>query len=97
MPKKTLRQLVENAVAAGLDPATPALAIAHATRPNETMVAAPIGELAKATLPDGPTIVMIGSVCAVRIRSSPFIPAKAGIQQKQVWVPAFAGTNGSGG
>ena len=64
MPKKTLRQLVENAVAAGLDPATPALAITDTTRPNETMVAAPIGELADVKLPDGPTIVMIGSVCA---------------------------------
>ncbi len=64
MPKKTLGELVEKAVTAGLDPATPALAIAHATRPNETMVAAPIGELAEADLPTGPTIVMIGSVCA---------------------------------
>jgi uroporphyrin-III C-methyltransferase/precorrin-2 dehydrogenase/sirohydrochlorin ferrochelatase len=64
MPKKTLHELVEKALAAGLDPATPALAIAHATRPNETVVTAPISALAKADLPDGPTIVMIGSVCA---------------------------------
>jgi uroporphyrin-III C-methyltransferase/precorrin-2 dehydrogenase/sirohydrochlorin ferrochelatase len=63
MPKKTLRQFVDRAVAAGLDPATPALAIANATRADEQVVAAQIGALADATLPDGPTIVMIGSVC----------------------------------
>lgn len=69
MPKKTLRELVEKAVAAGLDPATPAIAIAHATRPSETVMAAPIAELAQADLPDGPTIVLIGSVCATILQS----------------------------
>lgn len=64
MPKKTLRQLVDRALAAGLDPAMPALAIANATRPEEQVVAATIGELANVPLPDGPTIVMIGSVCS---------------------------------
>ncbi len=64
MPKKTLGELVTKAVAAGLDPATPALAISQATRPDETTITAPIGELAKTAMPDGPTIVMIGSVCA---------------------------------
>jgi uroporphyrin-III C-methyltransferase/precorrin-2 dehydrogenase/sirohydrochlorin ferrochelatase len=65
MPKKTLRQSVDRALAAGLDPATPSLAIANATRPDEQVIAAKIGELADAALPDGPTIVMIGSVCAL--------------------------------
>ncbi|MGD9924644.1 MAG: siroheme synthase CysG [Pseudorhodoplanes sp.] len=65
MPKKTLRQFTDRAIAAGLDPQTPAIAIANATRPDETVVAAPIDELAEAALPDGPTIVMIGSVCAM--------------------------------
>jgi uroporphyrin-III C-methyltransferase/precorrin-2 dehydrogenase/sirohydrochlorin ferrochelatase len=64
MPKKTLRQFADNAFAAGLDPATPALAIANATRPDEQVVAAKIGALADTALPDGPTIVMIGSVCS---------------------------------
>jgi uroporphyrin-III C-methyltransferase/precorrin-2 dehydrogenase/sirohydrochlorin ferrochelatase len=64
MPKKTLPALVENAIAAGLDPATPALAIAQATRPDETVVSGSIGELAKADLPAGPTLVMIGRMCA---------------------------------
>jgi uroporphyrin-III C-methyltransferase/precorrin-2 dehydrogenase/sirohydrochlorin ferrochelatase len=82
MPKKTLRQFTDRAVAAGLDPATPALAIANATRPNEEVVAAPISELADSVLPDGPTIVMIGSVCAMANRETmhPLVPAKAGIQ-----------------
>ena len=69
MPKKTLPALVENAIAAGLDPATPALVIAQATRPDETVVSGSIGELAKAHLPSGPTLVMIGSICAT-FRSS---------------------------
>ena len=64
MPKKTLPALVKNAIAAGLDPATPALAIAQATRPDETVVSGSIGELAKADLPAGPTLVMIGRMCA---------------------------------
>jgi uroporphyrin-III C-methyltransferase/precorrin-2 dehydrogenase/sirohydrochlorin ferrochelatase len=68
MPKKTLRQLVDRVLAAGLDPATPALAIANATRPEEQAVAATVDELADVALPDGPTIVMIGSVCSA-IRS----------------------------
>ena len=82
MPKKTLRQFADSAFAAGLDPATPALAIANATRPNEEVVAAQIGELAEAKLPDGPAIVMIGSVCALANRTTihPLVPAKAGTQ-----------------
>jgi uroporphyrin-III C-methyltransferase/precorrin-2 dehydrogenase/sirohydrochlorin ferrochelatase len=63
MPQKTLRAFVDKAFAAGLDPETPALAIANATRPDEQVVSASIAELADTTLPEGPTIVMIGSVC----------------------------------
>lgn len=63
MPARTLAALVEQAVAAGLDPATPAVAIARATRPDQRIVAAPIGELparlASADLP-GPLLVMVG-------------------------------------
>lgn len=65
MPKKTLPALVENAIAAGLDPATPALAIAQATRPDETIVSGTIADLAKAQLPAGPTMVMIGQTCSL--------------------------------
>ncbi|HWV51502.1 siroheme synthase CysG [Pseudorhodoplanes sp.] len=82
MPKKTLRAFADNAIAAGLDPATPALAIVNATRPNEQTVAATIGELADAALPDGPTIVMIGSVCALagRVTVEPLVPADGSAQ-----------------
>jgi uroporphyrin-III C-methyltransferase / precorrin-2 dehydrogenase / sirohydrochlorin ferrochelatase len=63
MPASTLAALVKKATAEGLDPGTPALAIARATRPDQTVVTAPIGELpdrlAKMSLP-GPLLVMIG-------------------------------------
>jgi uroporphyrin-III C-methyltransferase/precorrin-2 dehydrogenase/sirohydrochlorin ferrochelatase len=65
MPARTLAALVAQAVAAGLDPATPAIAIARATRPDQQVIAAPINEmparLAAADLP-GPLLVMIGRV-----------------------------------
>src|SRR5262245_58007838 len=63
MPARTLAALVKRATAEGLDPGTPALAIARATRPDQTVITAPIGELpdrlAKMSLP-GPLLVMIG-------------------------------------
>jgi uroporphyrin-III C-methyltransferase / precorrin-2 dehydrogenase / sirohydrochlorin ferrochelatase len=65
MPTRTLARLVEKAVAEGLDPNTPALAIARATRPDQAVVTAPISELpvrlSQAALP-GPVLVMIGHV-----------------------------------
>jgi uroporphyrin-III C-methyltransferase/precorrin-2 dehydrogenase/sirohydrochlorin ferrochelatase len=67
MPTKTLTALVERALAEGLDPQTPALAVARATRPDQQALAAPIGalpaRLAEAALP-GPLLVMIGRVTA---------------------------------
>ena len=45
MPAKTLHTLVGGAVAEGLDPQTPALAVARATRSDQQAVSAPIGEL----------------------------------------------------
>ena len=65
MPTRTLAALVAKATAEGLDPRTPALAIARATRPDQAVVTAPIGELpdrlAQMSLP-GPLLVMIGKV-----------------------------------
>ncbi len=65
MPAKTLAALVAHAVAQGLDPQTPALAIARATRPDQAVVAGPICELpallAEAALP-GPLLVVVGRV-----------------------------------
>ncbi len=67
MPAKTLTELSANVIAAGLDPAMPAVAVARATRPDQTVIAASIGELPKrlaaADLP-GPVVVMIGRTLA---------------------------------
>jgi uroporphyrin-III C-methyltransferase/precorrin-2 dehydrogenase/sirohydrochlorin ferrochelatase len=67
MPKKTLRALSARAMAEGLDAAIPAIAIANATRPDETIVAGTIGDIAESietAAPDGPVLVMIGRVLA---------------------------------
>ncbi|MBI2725847.1 MAG: uroporphyrinogen-III C-methyltransferase, partial [Polaromonas sp.] len=67
MPTKTLEALVARAVAEGLDPQTPAIAIARATRPDQAVVAAPISGLAmqieRASL-QGPVLVLIGLLCS---------------------------------
>ena len=75
MPVRTLEALVTRALAEGLDPSTPSAAIARATRPDQSVVAAPIGELparlAQAALP-GPVLVMLGhSVGAYRAETAP--------------------------
>jgi uroporphyrin-III C-methyltransferase/precorrin-2 dehydrogenase/sirohydrochlorin ferrochelatase len=63
MPTRTLAALADKAIAEGLDPRTPAVAISRATRPDQAVVTAPIAELAvrlaQAGLP-GPVLVMIG-------------------------------------
>lgn len=45
MPVGTLQALAARAIAAGLDPATPAVAIARATQPDQQVVTGTIGEL----------------------------------------------------
>jgi len=65
MPVRTLSALVAKATAEGLDPQTPALAIANATRPNQAVVQAPIGDLPTRlaiAAPSGPVLVMLGHV-----------------------------------
>jgi uroporphyrin-III C-methyltransferase/precorrin-2 dehydrogenase/sirohydrochlorin ferrochelatase len=67
MPAKTLPELVTRALQAGLDPATPAVAVECATRPDERVIAATIAGLPArlaAEPPTGPVIVMIGRVFA---------------------------------
>ena len=80
MPVRTLAALVAKATAEGLDPRTPALAIARATRPDQAVVASSIAELpdrlAQADLP-GPVLVMIGHVAAGRGETSHAIQARA--------------------
>jgi len=65
MPRRTLAEFVRKGLAKGLDPATPAVAIASATRPEEVHVGAPLAKIAAAaeTLPAGaPVIIIIGRV-----------------------------------
>ena len=65
MPKKTLRLLSERAIAHGLDPLMPAVAVANATRPDQAIVAAPIATIADEIEASGlgsPVLVMIGRV-----------------------------------
>jgi len=67
MPKKTLRELSLRARAEGLDPATPVVAVANATRADERVVAGTIADIAErveAAAPEGPVLVMIGKVLA---------------------------------
>jgi uroporphyrin-III C-methyltransferase/precorrin-2 dehydrogenase/sirohydrochlorin ferrochelatase len=63
MPRKTLREFVARACAAGLDPAMSSLAVANATRPDATVIAARIADLPSRLedeSPAGPVLVMIG-------------------------------------
>jgi uroporphyrin-III C-methyltransferase / precorrin-2 dehydrogenase / sirohydrochlorin ferrochelatase len=73
MPSRTLAELAARAIAAGLDPATPAVAVEHATRPDERILAAPIAALPDrlaAAPPSGPVVVMIGPVFAEYLAQS---------------------------
>src|SRR6266850_737533 len=63
MPKRTLAELAATALAQGLNPETPAIAVASATRPDEQVISATIATIAAQladAAPDGPVIVMIG-------------------------------------
>ncbi len=63
MPRHTLDALQENAIAAGLDPHTPAIAVISATRPQEQRIMGTIQTLPallKASSIEGPALVLIG-------------------------------------
>jgi uroporphyrin-III C-methyltransferase/precorrin-2 dehydrogenase/sirohydrochlorin ferrochelatase len=67
MPRKTLRELSARAIAQGLDPSTPAVAVTNATRPDEMVVEATIADICHTAASDpggGPMLVMIGSALA---------------------------------
>jgi uroporphyrin-III C-methyltransferase / precorrin-2 dehydrogenase / sirohydrochlorin ferrochelatase len=78
MPARTLTALIGRALEQGLDPQTPALAVARATRPDQAVVAGTIHELpsllAKAGLP-GPLLIVLGRVagehCAMQAIAPP--------------------------
>ena len=78
MPTRTLPDLIAKALNAGLDPATPAVAVAHATRDDERIIGGTIAELPvllAAQASTGPVVVMIGRVfsdyAADRARAEP--------------------------
>jgi uroporphyrin-III C-methyltransferase/precorrin-2 dehydrogenase/sirohydrochlorin ferrochelatase len=67
MPAGNLRELVATAIGHGLDPQTPAVLVARATRPDETVLRAAIADLPErlaAAAPSGPMLVMFGAVFA---------------------------------
>ena len=67
MPKRTLAELSATAIAHGLAPDTPAVAVAAATRPEQTVIAGTIANLAARVAdasPAGPLLVMIGRALA---------------------------------
>jgi uroporphyrin-III C-methyltransferase/precorrin-2 dehydrogenase/sirohydrochlorin ferrochelatase len=69
MPRRTLGDFASRALSAGLDPQTPALAIASATRPNEMFVAGTIADIANRAkaLPEGAAVsIIIGRVARQR-------------------------------
>ena len=72
MPVKTHAAFAAAAIAAGLDAATPAVAVINATRPDETVIAATIADLPQhlaAAAVAGPAVVMIGRVFARAARA----------------------------
>ncbi len=80
MPAGTLDGLVERAICEGLDPATPAIAVARATRPDQTIIAERIadlpGVLAQHAVP-GPLIVLVGRMYAQHVAANAASPLLA--------------------
>jgi uroporphyrin-III C-methyltransferase/precorrin-2 dehydrogenase/sirohydrochlorin ferrochelatase len=78
MPARTLAALVARALEEGLDPQTPALAIARATRPDQAVVASPVRELPslleKTPLP-GPLLVVLGRIAGEHRATQTATPA----------------------
>ena len=67
MPGKTIRELAETAIAHGLAPDTPTIAVASATRPEQEVIAGTIADIAervREAAPAGPLLVMIGRALA---------------------------------
>ena len=67
MPTRTIGEFSKKAIEHGLDPLTPAVAVARATRPDEAMIGATIADLPARIAdaqPGGPLLVMIGRALA---------------------------------
>jgi uroporphyrin-III C-methyltransferase/precorrin-2 dehydrogenase/sirohydrochlorin ferrochelatase len=80
MPVRTLAEMARGAIAAGLDPATPAVAVMRATRPDESVIAASIADLPArlaAEPPHGPVLVMVGRALGAAAETAAAEPAGA--------------------
>ncbi len=76
MPRRTLAEFVRKALAKGLDPATPAIAIASASLPEERHVAGTIAEISALAdeLPEGaPVTVLIGWIARRHVGRLPTV------------------------
>jgi uroporphyrin-III C-methyltransferase/precorrin-2 dehydrogenase/sirohydrochlorin ferrochelatase len=65
MPRRTLAEFVTSAIAHGLDPDTPAAAVASATLPGQQHVAGPLADLpalAGRLRPGAPVVILVGQV-----------------------------------
>ena len=72
MPKRTLAELTATAMAHGLAPDTPAIAVASATRPQQHVIAATIATIAARfahAAPDGPVLIMIGHALSAALHA----------------------------
>jgi uroporphyrin-III C-methyltransferase len=69
MGLRNLPRVVEELLAEGVDPSTPAAVVSRGTRPDQQVVVGELAELAEAAegLP-GPALVIVGDVVAVRDR-----------------------------
>ncbi|MBV9656430.1 MAG: uroporphyrinogen-III C-methyltransferase, partial [Acetobacteraceae bacterium] len=68
MASRTLPVVAARLLAAGMDPATPALAVENASRPNQRHLAGTINDLPARLVAEafgGPTLVLIGAVAAM--------------------------------
>jgi len=78
MPRKTIGELAARAITSGLAPDTPAVAVAAATRPGETIVAGTVADIAEKlgaiSLP-GPVLVFIGRVFADYCLNAATVPS----------------------
>jgi uroporphyrin-III C-methyltransferase/precorrin-2 dehydrogenase/sirohydrochlorin ferrochelatase len=76
MPRRTLDEFVRKALAKGLDPATPSIAIASVTLPEEQHVAgrvAEIGALAEQLPAGAPVTIVIGWVGRRHVAAAPAV------------------------
>lgn len=80
MPKRTLPQLIEIAMAHGLDPATPAIAVANATRPDEWVLRSTVGAISAelhAEAIEGPVLVLLGEALRAALSANSLLAEAA--------------------